>query len=400
MYAYAFGVLPLALDLSALPRRGRVPGRADPRPARAGRSEPTEELVRRGAGSRRSEPLALALDVVDELVAEAESLAERGDTRLVHERPLRTNVRPGERAVVLVDDALRKQTEQLLDALTDAGAPARRSGARARARRRAQAARPGRTPAIAPDASSAARASSAASARRRLQARTAFPPTATRSYNSCKRYIHAGQPSLTPTAPPARRRRLRRRVVPRPGVTRLDSGLASFLALAALEASFLVSAWRERGTAPPRRRRGPQETDIEEPAARSGSSRCSSRSTVSRSGSRRLTRTPSLRSGRRHGRDPAAPVSGSGRSSWRDSWCWPSPCSSCPTAAGTASTRPSRRARRGSRRKRPGSPAMRPASTATPRARRSASSSTRTGSPRSAARTPSHARDLLPAPPW
>jgi hypothetical protein len=37
-----------------------------------------------------------------------------------------------------------------------------------------------------------------------------------------------------------------------------------FLALAALELSFLVSAWRERGTAPPRRRRGPQETDIEE----------------------------------------------------------------------------------------------------------------------------------------
>ncbi len=37
-----------------------------------------------------------------------------------------------------------------------------------------------------------------------------------------------------------------------------------FLALAALEASFLVSAWRERGTAPPRRRRGPQDTDIEE----------------------------------------------------------------------------------------------------------------------------------------
>jgi hypothetical protein len=37
-----------------------------------------------------------------------------------------------------------------------------------------------------------------------------------------------------------------------------------FLALAALELSFLRSAWRERGTAPPRRRRGPQETDIEE----------------------------------------------------------------------------------------------------------------------------------------
>jgi predicted aspartyl protease len=35
---------------------------------------------------------------------------------------LRTNVRPGERAVVLVDQALRSQADRLLDALADAGA--------------------------------------------------------------------------------------------------------------------------------------------------------------------------------------------------------------------------------------------------------------------------------------
>ena len=37
-----------------------------------------------------------------------------------------------------------------------------------------------------------------------------------------------------------------------------------FLSLAALELSFLVGAWRERGTAPPRRRQGPQEGDIDD----------------------------------------------------------------------------------------------------------------------------------------
>jgi hypothetical protein len=66
----------------------------------------------------------------------------------VHERLVRTDVRPGERAVVLVDDALRPQAEQLLDALMDAGAPAlsrESSGATAGARRLGRAGRGDRT---------------------------------------------------------------------------------------------------------------------------------------------------------------------------------------------------------------------------------------------------------------
>jgi oligoendopeptidase F len=78
MYAYAFGFL---LSLSIY-QRYLDEGESLVEPIldllRAGRSEPTEELVRR-VGLDLDDPNLWhrALDVVDELVAEAESLAER-----------------------------------------------------------------------------------------------------------------------------------------------------------------------------------------------------------------------------------------------------------------------------------------------------------------------------------